>query len=951
MPLALAVMCLSIVGPCLRAESLTPPMTFHASFEGTLNATALGEGTPLQVDGPVEYRSGRVGQALLCGEGGAAVWYKTVRNLRAGAGTVEMWVCPLDWTGKEDEFHVFLEALDPGWLVFYRYYQGGILTLMGTDGQHYRSASSPPIDWKPGEWHHLAGTWRSTRLEVYIDGKREGFVDEPLVPEKLADKFRVGDHPWHVARKRQTLIDEVKLYSAPLDADAIARAAKGEVLAWKPQVLVTVSANPDTAQLRVTCDAAGLVGELGTGRTARVDLVPKGKQEPVASTKVAEFPGDVGRCEMPVKALPEGQYDVRATLLDAAGKEVASGATVFTMPGPPVWSGNTLGLADKVLPPWTPLQTDRKAASLKCWGRQYDFSTFLKQARSGGEDLLATPVTLEAVVAGKTIALTGAGCRVTDATDTKATLEGSAGTSAMRVSVRHDVEYDGFTWTDVTFDPARSMSIDELRLTWTMPKSQATLLYADKFQWLTSPAGAIKPEGWTSDWTHFFWLGNEERGLSWYAESDQNYVASKAAPTLQVVPEGDQVRVTVRLIAEPTRVATKLTYGFGMMATPVRPRPANARRMRMAPGVRATFEIDWPNDHMKWYGYPEPIDREKYAAHVKAGHDAGCAVVPYVNLNFCSGGAPEWQFYGSRWADPSRVVTPSDVAAMGHPSMGTCPSIRDWQDFILYRVNEAIDRYGIDGIYIDCWGPTPCTAGTCGWKDDKGVVHPTRPIRAYREMLRRVYALFRERRPNALLMMHMSSEVVIPMLSFADTILDGEQYTSGTLHDDYVDLLPPDKFRAEFLGRNYGPVEFFLPELREPYVAQGTLDLAAYTLLHDVNVWPIWSDGATWNKLYEALDAFGIADAKFLPYWQDSGAKSDPKVLVSSYVGAKGAILAVMNTGDATEAKLALDLPRLGMESVSGAVDVLRGDQMKADGATLVVPLAKHEGRVLLLSK
>ena len=35
--------------------------------------------------------------------------------------------------------------------------------------------------------------------------------------------------------------------------------------------------------------------------------------------------------------------------------------------------------------------------------------------------------------------------------------------------------------------------------------------------------------------------------------------------------------------------------------------------------------------------------------------------------------------------------------------MGTCPAIRDWQDFILDRTNRMIDRYEIDGIYIDCW--------------------------------------------------------------------------------------------------------------------------------------------------------------------------------------------------------------------------------------------------------
>ena len=949
MLIALALAGLPWIGSPASAQTPAPPLTFHASFDGTVDAVAHGDGKPVKVEGPVEFRPGKVGQGLLCGEGGALVHYASAGNLRAAAGTVEMWVCPLDWTGEEDEFHVFLEALNPGWLVFYRYYQGGILTLLGTDAGHYRAAAGPAIHWKPGEWHHVAGTWRAKGLEVYVDGQRVGSNPDPLLPEQLADTFRVGDHPWHVARKKQTLVDEVKLYSAPLDAESIARAAKGEPVQFTAKMVVDLSADPETAKLRVTCDAAGMVGDLGAGRTARIELAPKGKEAPLARAEIGAFPNDVGRCDLSVRDVPEGEYEVRAILLSDAGAEVARATSPFNRPGPPVWSGNALGVADRVLPPWTPLETDAKASAIQCWGRRYEFGTFIKQVRSAGADLLTTPVALEAVIGGKVVPISGPACRVEKASGTTATLVGQAEAAGLRAEVRHEVEFDGYTWTDLSVEPAQPTKVDELRLTWTMPKSQATLMHADQFKWVNTPSGSLPPEGLSSDFTHFFWLGNEDRGLSWYAERDRDWHAAKDKPALQALPQGDQVKVTVRLIAEPTELKSKLEYGFGMMATPVRPQPKESRRLRMTPGVRPTFDIVWPNDNMKWYGHPEPIDPVKFAARVKAAHDKGCLTVPYVNLNFLSGGAPEWQYYGSRWADPSRVVTPGDVAAMGHASMGVCPAARDWQDYILYRINEAIDRYQIDGIYIDCWGPSPCQAGPCAWKDETGAVHPTRPIRAYREIIRRVYTLFREKRPDALLMVHMSSEVVIPMLSFTDTILDGEQFSG--MKDDYLTVLPPDKFRAEFLGRNWGPVEFFLPEFRDPYVQNGTTNLAAYLLLHDVDPWPIWSDAAQWNKLYEALDAFGIAGAQFRPYWQDSGARAEAGVLVSSYVGKSGAVLAVMNTGEATEAKIALDLQRLGLAKVGSAVDVLRDEPVKAEGNTVTVPLGRHEGRVIVVKE
>lgn len=933
-----------------RAQGLEPPLTFHASFEGTLEAAARGDGTPVNVEGPVEYRPGKVGQALLCGEGGALLYYATAGNLRASSGTVEMWVCPLDWTGEKDVFHSFFEAKGPGWLVLYRYYQGGILTLMGTDPKTYRAAAGPRIQWTPGEWHHIAGTWRAKGLAVYADGEQAGFVPNPPMPERLADTFRIGDHPWHVPREQHTLIDEVKLYAAPLDADTIARAARGEPIDYKAEPLIDLAADPDAGTLEVVCDAAGLVGEMGPGRTARVTLVPGPGEPPAAKATIDAFAAEVGRCELAVGDVAEGEYQVRVEVLDDAGAVLASTAERFAKPGPPVWSGNELGTEDEVLPPWTPLKADKGARAFECWGREYEFGTFLSHCRASGEELLAGPLRLEAVVNGETVTLAGAPCRVETATDTRAALSGEASGGGLKATVRHEIEYDGFTWTELSLQPEGTQELDELRLTWTMPAQQASLMHADAGRWINNQAGELKPEGWSSDWLHFFWLGNEERGLAWYAESEQHWHPSEEKPTIQAVRDRDVVTVTVRMIAEPVTVTDELRYGFGMMATPERPRPADARRWRMAPGVSPTFRIIWPNNNMKYYGYPEPEDPGKFAEMVRSSHEQGCLVVPYVNLNYVSAGAPEWGYYGQRWADPARAVTPSDVAAMGYASMGTCPQIRDWQDFILYRINEMIDRDEVDGIYIDCWNPYPCKVGGCGWTDAEGKVQPTRPIRAYRQIIRRVYSLFARKRPDPLLMVHMSSQVVIPMLSFTHTILDGEQFRSGDLRDDYLDLLPPDMFRAEFMGRNWGPVAFFLPEFRDDYKATGTPSLAAYLMLHDVNAWPIWSEIEPWDRLYESSDAFGLAEADFLPYWEDSGVRADPQVLVSSYVQDGKAMLAVMNTGVEIEAALSLDPERLDLTEVSRAVDVIRGEEMAVKGLTITVPLERRQGRVIQLT-
>ncbi len=939
---------LMLVCATLPAFSQTPapPLCFHAAFEGTVEAVAAGNPTPLQTEGPVKYRPGRLGQALLCGEGGALLHYATEGNLHRTGGTVEMWVCPLDWTGDEDEFHVFLEARDPGWLVFYRYYQGGILTLLGTgEGSgSYRSAGGPRIEWVPGEWHHIAGTWRKSGLEVYVDGERTGFCPNPLIPADLAGTFRIGDHPWHVARTRQTLIDEVKLYSTPLDAESIARAARGEPIDFRPQLALQLDPDPDTETLQLSADAAGLLGSFG-GRRVRIELRSEGGAEPIAAAEIDAFTDDVGVAELPLAGVAEGEYQVRGVLVGADGAAIAETSTRFVKPGPSVWSGNTLGMEDKVLPPWTALKVDRQAASVECWGRTHAFGTLLDTVSSQGTPMLSSPVALEAVIAGKTVTLRGERCAVDAASDTKATLSSNAAAGGLKLAARHDVEFDGYTWTDLSIEPDAPMTVEELRLTWSMPRAEATLMHADCLNWARNEAGALGADGWSSPHTHFFWLGNEQRGLSWYTESDQHWVASEDRPALEARPEGDHVKVTIRLIAEPTEITSKLTYGFGMMATPVKPKPENARRWRMAPGVRPTFRIIWPNGNMKYYGHTEPIDPEKFRQTILDSHAKGCLVVPYVNLNFVSAGVPEWGYYGKRWSDRARAVTPSDVAQMGHASMGVCPSIRDWQDYILYRINEMIDTYEVDGIYIDCWGPYPCTAGTCGWQDEKGKMHPTRPIRAYREILRRVYTLFYEKRPDPLLMVHMSSQVNIPMLSFNHTLLDGEQFRSVPLEDDYLHFMPPEMVRAEFMGHNYGLVDFFLPEFRGEYGKTGTATLAAYLMLHDITAWPIWSDIEQWNRLYEAADAFGLERAEFRPYW--AGEASAGPLLASTYTNDGAAMIAAVYAGESPRVSIEFDLEAMGLPAVRAARDAIRGDKFEIRGNRLQVPFERHQGRVI----
>ena len=166
--------------------------------------------------------------------------------------------------------------------------------------------------------------------------------------------------------------------------------------------------------------------------------------------------------------------------------------------------------------------------------------------------------------------------------------------------------------------------------------------------------------------------------------------------------------------------------------------------------------------------------------------------------------------------------------------------------------------------------------------------------------MRRVQELLQERVASPHIIIHMSTSVCIPMLAFADSMLDGEQYQAGTKDpkDDYQAIIPLDKWRAENTGLQWGVLPFFLPEFaganRTTTVA--THRLMGLMLAHDCSPWPIWCNSQVVFAVWKAADRFGIQTAEFLPYWKPNGVSADSQeTVVSVYRQPGKALLVVLN--------------------------------------------------------
>ena len=249
----------------------------------------------------------------------------------------------------------------------------------------------------------------------------------------------------------------------------------------------------------------------------------------------------------------------------------------FDSPLHPVWLGTEEGLTDEVPAPWTPLQVeeaDPAGPAVRCWGRRYLFARGLLPSAVTTRDaeVLQAPIALSGQADGAHLRWTAEQATVENAAPNAVTLTGGGACAPFRISGTTHVEYDGMIRCDLTLTPTQAaVDVQELTLDIPLKPEHARYLYHFPGRWGSVANSAYLPEeGWSNAFRPFIWLGDEDRGFSWFCESDQNWfpLDNEAAITIERTPEATVLRC--HLIAEELTVTEPLTYTFGFQATPVK---------------------------------------------------------------------------------------------------------------------------------------------------------------------------------------------------------------------------------------------------------------------------------------------------------------------------------------------------------------------------------------------
>ncbi|MBM3861276.1 MAG: hypothetical protein FJ395_16740, partial [Verrucomicrobia bacterium] len=516
--------------------------------------------------------------------------------------------------------------------------------------------------------------------------------------------------------------------------------------------------------------------------------------------------------------------------------------------------------AMELIAPWTPVTVKTNAAGVEVgvWGRSHKLARALPDSIvTAGSEILAAPVRLVGKVSGKPIEWTRGGNFVFRADKSHAIITGWQAGDDLIVNTTTTVEFDGMMRVDLVVLPQRKMApkLEQLWLEVPLKRERVSLFHYFPGQWGKAKNSSELPsDGLTLPFKPFVWLGNEDSGLGWFAESDKGWQPETTNRAIEVVMQGGEALLRVHLLEPgaavskpPVPVAVKLpvTFTFGFHATPVKPWPNDFHEWRIwhVPqlGVGSTLPIpkEWwlchrafPDRnplavldagaklgaktavfHEDWapiQNYPWTFPEDEFKRIVKACHDRGMKVLVYFGYEF-SPLAPEWAELHDQilFKNSKGDITPGWYRHPEQRDFKVCYN-SVWRDKLADGIEQAQKRYGFDGVYLDGtiepWGCTNERHG-CGYRAADGTLRPTYPIFAVRKFMQRLYGMIHPR--GGLISAHQSTCCATPTLAFTHDYWDGEQFAGGELSGDPLKNMPLGAFRAEFMGRNFGvPCEF-----------------------------------------------------------------------------------------------------------------------------------------------
>ncbi len=492
----------------------------------------------------------------------------------------------------------------------------------------------------------------------------------------------------------------------------------------------------------------------------------------------------------------------------------------------------------------------------------------------------------------------------------------------------------------------------------------------------------------------YIWLGNEDRGIAYFAEGDRSWQVDAEFSAQDIERDGDVVRLNINLINRGNggKVKNDACWVLGLVATPVKNPPAH---------FRGTIFPRWMFFDRKFY---DQLSNVRKIVEIGAGHklftSGTCSILPFDaeatkqeyeklrdNLGstymeyYCSDyinhSIPELAMYFGEWSsgnlgyygmrNPSNWFGPSKSYDFNQASwIGArriMPSFLQYRLWCLEQKMKAIGQFSFyeDNIHLRKFFEPALGIGYFDADGDARFQYDTWTLRDYYFNIARLYQKYGLENLSGA---HASAEMNIAPLTACTYYIDGEQPGRRVTkpQEDYIDLWKDlDYFRAHILGRQYGIRSIFLSEIthKNPDPAVNLRQSRAFMavmLIHDVGIW----DGAiydrapvrAWHKVVNDLD-FYHEEPRLLPYWGTpeyrAAEVSVPDLYVTGYRQKGRTLLVVSNFGDEREVELELNTAALGFTPVSVVDAENPNSAVQLTGNQIKLTIPRHDYRLILV--
>jgi len=591
------------------------------------------------------------------------------------------------------------------------------------------------------------------------------------------------------------------------------------------------------------------------------------------------------------------------------------------------WLPNTVGISDKVIPPWTPVTW--KDGTVSVWNKTYRLNGLglAEEVTNDGRKQLSAPMELEVpMLTSERIVKVGP-AKLETVTEAAAELSGTAQFGALEITAKTRVEFDGCVLNTMRLEPKRPMHLSRVSLVVRMPKSEAPCFVTTAGGW--SATHGWTPEHWDSretssgsrvgNFVPYLFLTDSDRGFCWFADNDQGWILDPDKPTQELTTEGDTLTLRIHFVTEAGVLEKPTTIRYGWMVTPQKPQPPGWRATHIAPhkpyskATTVFYGMDNCNWAVLWpyYSSPYPWDYAKSKKAFDQSRERGVVL--------CAGNIAHaiarYRDAKGRWFNE---LAADWGTIPGNLANGNVTRCRDTNDFQVWHFDQWVKRSGMQGIYFDEnylgeeWNTLK---GNATLLPDERVQpgYSYLGLREYNKRLRYMFAANGLKPPY--LWLHTTSGH--PVYAWMpDVAMEGENVSPTGMDNDYMSCLPAGRLRAIGMGRNLGAAALIMCQADrhwKPAFGDFMIEqFVGWVLAHDC----LPEGGVFWPVLAAEL-AMWHDDIRFLPYWKTGlGVGSRTKdILVSAHVRPRHSVLWIVNTArEDRTATVRVDLGKLGLD-------------------------------------